>query len=117
MRAAEEGAACLVAEGFAALAAIGEESAEIRMVGGAARSKRAVRLRAEACGVPVVVMGDQEGSMLGAAMCAAVAAERFAGFQQAAEAMVRVGTTVAPDRVGIQAMSEVRTQWRKVWQR
>ncbi len=116
IRAAEEGSACLVAAGLTALADVGLGTHELRVVGGTARSRRAMRLRADVCGVPVSTMENHEASALGAAMCAAVATRTYVDFEEAAAHMVRVAETIDPDPDGVRQMADVFARWRSVWQ-
>jgi len=116
IKAAEEGCACLVAVGLAALTDIGLGTHELRVVGGTACSRRAVRLRADACGVPVSTMENHEASALGAAMCAAVATRTYVDFEEAAAHMVRVAETIDPEPDGVRQMADVFARWRSVWQ-
>ncbi len=114
-RAAEEGAACLVAAGLIALAEVGHVTNELRFVGGGARSERAAHLRAEVCGVPVMLMDNHEASMLGAAMAAGVANGSFPDWDAAAANMVKVKDCITPGPRASSWAAEVFERWARAW--
>jgi len=114
-RAAEEGAACLVAAGLASLAEIGLASEEVRLVGGASSLARAVRVRADIFGIPVVLMENKEASALGAAMAAAVASNGWSGWPEAGGKMVRALARVVPDPSTAACAKETLARWSGAW--
>ncbi len=71
--------------------------ARIRLTGGAARSPVWVQMFADVLQAPIEVPAGTELGTLGAAICAGVAAGRFASFADAVPRMVRVARTYAPD--------------------
>jgi L-fuculokinase len=85
-RAALEGLCFQLAE---ALRILGEATqftpARMRVVGGGSRNELWNQLRADVCGLPVVVTQRQDATVLGAAVVAWVGAGRFASIQQGQE--------------------------------
>lgn len=66
---------------------------EIVAVGGGAQSALWRQMIADACGLDLTVSKSLEATSLGAAMCAAVGANWFSSFENAAEAMSKNGAT------------------------
>lgn len=66
---------------------------EIIAVGGGAQSALWRQMIADACGLDLTVSKSLEATSLGAAMCAAVGANWFSNFEDAAEAMSKNGDT------------------------
>ena len=70
----------------------------IRMAGGAANSDIWVQMFADVLNTPIErIQGVQELGALGCAMAAAVAADIYQDYQEAAKAMVRIDVPVLPD--------------------
>ena len=69
----------------------------IRLTGGAARSRLWVQMFADVLQTPIEVPAGSELGTLGAAICAGVAAGRFASFAEAVPRMVHLADTYAPD--------------------
>ena len=70
--------------------------AEVRSMGGAARSDLWLQIKADVCGLPLVRMQEEETTTLGCALLSAVAAGDFADVGEAARAMVRLGRRFEP---------------------
>ena len=70
--------------------------AEVRCMGGAARSDLWLQIKADICGLPMVRMEEEETTTLGCALMSAVAVGDFADTGEAARAMVRLGRRFEP---------------------
>ncbi len=81
----------------AAMRAAGVAADKVLAVGGGAQSALWLRMVADATGLPVARSASVEASALGAGMSAAVGAGWFAGFAEAAAAMSREESALAPD--------------------
>ena len=95
-RAVMEGVAFVLRENCDALAAAGTEVSGIIATGGGAKSPFWCQLYADVTGVPVSVPEQKDAACLGAAIVAAVAAGRYADFEAAADACVRMEHTYQP---------------------
>ena len=96
LRAAEEGGAFLVASGLEALRSSGVRVTTVIVVGGVALREATLQLRADVLGCPILTVGEPESTALGAAMVASVAGQQYRTIADAAQAMVRHGTTYEP---------------------
>ncbi len=70
--------------------------AEVRSMGGGARSDLWLQIKADVIGVPLVRMEEEETSTLGAAMLAAVRVGDYTDIAAAAASMVRMGARFVP---------------------
>jgi len=76
----------------------GQEISALRVIGGGAKSKLWLGILASVLGKRVMTLAaSQEANCLGAAMTAYVGLSRFAGFEEAADAMIHVAEQVEPD--------------------
>ncbi|NHJ12459.1 MAG: hypothetical protein EAX95_02230 [Candidatus Thorarchaeota archaeon] len=73
------------------------EVSRVKTIGGVSRSTAWSRLLANVLGRPVMVPSQSEGSLLGAAICAAKGNEWFSSLSEASEHMVKWKQTVEPD--------------------
>ncbi len=96
-RAILEGAAYALRSIVESMRNAGCETAEIRAVGGGARSRLARQIRADVTGVPVVTVSTVETAALGAALLAAVGSGLGQNLQEVAQRTVRVVERVDPD--------------------
>jgi ribulose kinase len=85
------------------LKAHGFQATQIYACGGGAQSRLWLQIHADVCGVPIYLTRVPEAATLGSAVAAAVGAGRFAGVEQASEAMVRVEAEIQPDRAQAEA--------------
>lgn len=99
VRAVLEGVAFMLRRNLELLADAGATAAEIHSHGGGARSELWCRIKADACGRPVVTLEGEDAAIRGDAMLAGVAAGVYADLDEAAAAMVRVRRTYPPDPV------------------
>ena len=95
-RAVMEGVSFVLRENCEAMAASGAEVREIIATGGGAKSPFWCQRHADATGVPVSVPAEKDAACLGAAIIAAVAAGRFASFEDAAKCCIRMERTYEP---------------------
>ncbi len=114
LRAAEEGAAFLVAEGIAAIRATGQPVDEVVIVGGTAGRQSTLQLRADAWGCPVRTVGEREASAVGSAILAGVAAGTFGSLEEAARQMIRPGSVFEPTAATSDALRSAFARWQAV---
>lgn len=107
VQAAVEGAAFVVREGVDVLDPAGTSS--IALAGGAARSRLLAQLRADVLGRPVVLCGEPDVSLMGAALIA------FRGIGAGTSGEFDVGArapaVVTPDPERVEAYGAVYAQW------
>ncbi len=70
----------------------------VRFAGGAAKSALWLQMFADVLQLPIEVTATQELGAMGAALCAGVAAGMFGSFPEGVSRMVKVSSTVEPDR-------------------
>lgn len=75
----------------------GRTATEVRLSGGASRSRIWAQIFADTFGLPVMVPAVAEVGALGAALCAAVANKQFKDLSTAVAAMCRPGSRYEPD--------------------
>lgn len=112
LRAAREGAAFAVAEGLEVLTAAGAGVEEMIVAGGLARDERALQMRADVCGVPVLASSNPEVTTLGAAMLAGLAGSAFASPAEAVAALAPPLRRIEPDPDSVRRYREARQLWR-----
>jgi len=83
-----------------AIDALGDslEASEVRAVGSGARHDGWLQMKADVLNLPVVRMEVNEGTLLGAAILAGVAAKTFTSFEEAVDVVVLADTVFAPHR-------------------
>ncbi|RME39563.1 MAG: hypothetical protein D6793_00955, partial [Thermoflexia bacterium] len=89
------------------------ESLQYRMTGGLIRSPFWAQLVADVLGAPVRVSEIPEGTALGAAVCAGVAAGLFADLAEGAERLARV-RTVYPNEENARTYDALYGEWKEV---
>jgi xylulokinase len=70
---------------------------ELRVLGGGAKSPLGAEIKADICGIPVVIPAQQEAGILGAAILAAVGVGLYPNIASAAKAMAFGGEEVKPN--------------------
>ena len=75
----------------------GHRIERIVMCGGGTRNPLLLREQADALGMPIRLVEDEDAVTLGAGLLAAVASGAFADVATAARAMVRPGRTIVPN--------------------
>ncbi len=103
VRAILEAVAFMLRRNLELLADAGATAAEIHSHGGGARSELWCRIKAEACGRPVVTLEGEDAGIRGDAMLAGVAAGVFADLHEATAAMVHVRRRYVPDPAAVAA--------------
>jgi len=96
-RAIMEAVAYMIRRDLEGLRRLGVEAREIRVLGGGARSRLWSQIKADVCGLPVVMPSHGEAAVLGAAMLAAVGVGLYPDIPSAARLMVRERERVEPD--------------------
>jgi sugar (pentulose or hexulose) kinase len=81
---------------------LGVEPHELRVLGGGAKSRLWSQIKADVCGVPVVVPHHGEAAVLGAAILAAVGCRLHQNIPSAAKSMARDGAVLEPNPRGIE---------------
>jgi len=96
VRAVMESVAFVLKQNLEFLASLGLRPAEIRSLGGGARSDLWLQVKADVLGLPVTSMACEESTCLGAAMLSCVATGVYPDLRAAADAMVRERRRVEP---------------------
>ena len=86
----------------------------LKFCGGDSRSRLWAQTQADVLGVPVIVPSCVEATALGAAICSAVGAGFYNGFDEAVEAMVRLRDPLHPDRGNHATYERLYQKWLKV---
>ena len=76
---------------------LGVVARELRVLGGGAKSRLGAEIKADVCGMPVVIPAQQEAGVLGAAILAAVGVGLHPDIASAVKAMASRGEEVKPD--------------------
>ena len=97
LRAALEGIGYDLMLNFECFAQAGIAISEIRATGGGSRSPFWLQLKADMTGNKVIAVKEPEASALGAAICAASAANEFQSISEAAQGMVTLGRSYEPN--------------------
>ncbi len=114
-RAVMEGVAFNLREILDITRATGTPVAEMRLIGGGARSDTWTQILADIYAMPVVRMESTEGTAIGAALLASVGAGSFASVRQATEACVRVGAIVEPRAETLATYAEQYERFRQLY--
>lgn len=80
-----------------AFEAIGCKIDEVHAIGGGARSKRFLQIKADVLQTPFVALATKEAAALGAAIIGAVGIGAFSSYEKAIQAMVKVECVYEPD--------------------
>ena len=96
-RAILEAIAFMLRSGLEALAGLGVEVGEVRLLGGGARSRLWTQIEADVCQVPVAIPAASEAAVQGAALLAAVGAGVYPDVPAAARAMVQIKERIEPN--------------------
>ena len=81
-----------------AISKIGAAIDEVRLVGGGSKNQYWNQMHADILGRPVVTLHVTDSALVGAAMCAAVAAGYYEDFYQASRNFVRIKETIEPNQ-------------------
>lgn len=111
LRAAQEGAAFVVADALDVIRECGAEVTEIVVVGGLSKDRAAVQLRADILETPIVVLKSEEASSAGIAMLAGVAANVCADLSAASKAFVKLRERFEPEPELFPQLRQARARW------
>jgi sugar (pentulose or hexulose) kinase len=92
-----ESVAFMLRKNLALIEAMGLTVSEVRSLGGAARSRLWLQIKADVLQKPIVTLENEETSLLGAALIAATAAGEFRSLEEGAARMVRVRERILPE--------------------
>lgn len=112
-RAAEEGAAFLVRQGLDELRRLGRPIDRVVVAGGAAKRPSSMQLRANLWAVPVLTLADEQASLAGAAMVAAVASGHLRSLYEAAAALSPPGPEYQPEPGVRRVADRAYLDWRR----
>ncbi len=115
VRAILEGTAYGLRDNVDRMAEIGLNPQEIRAVGGGARGRLWLQIKADVTGKLVSVPRELETTALGAAMLAGVAGGLFANLQEAATAAIGVAAYIEPRNAHRQAYNDAYALYREVY--
>ena len=110
LRAAQEGAAFVVADAIEAIRRCGADISEIVTVGGLAADRAAMQLRADVLNVRVVRLATEEASSVGSAMLSGVCANVYPDLDAAAKVFVKVRDAIDPGPAAAELM-RARARW------
>jgi xylulokinase len=96
-RAILEGVAFMLREALEGLEELGAPAQEVRLLGGAARSRLWTQIIADVCQRQIGVVQTAEAAVLGAAVLAATGSGIYRDIRSAVEAMVRLAEPVLPE--------------------
>ena len=96
---------------------LGLPVAEVRCMGGGARSPLWLQIKADVLQKPVIPVAVEDAACLGAALMAATATGGFASLQEGVEQMVRLGDTLEPDPRRAEVYREGYGQYLELYQR
>jgi xylulokinase len=96
-RAILEAIAYMLRRDLEGLKRLGVGASELYVLGGGAKSQLWSQIKADVCNLPVIMPGQREAAVMGAAMLAAVGVGYYADIPTAAEAMAHPGIRVEPD--------------------
>jgi xylulokinase len=97
LRAILESVAFMMRRDLDGIHRLGIDASEVRVLGGGAKSRLWSQIKADVLSVPVVVPGQHEAAVLGAAVLAGVGARLHRDIPTAVAAMVRGGERLTPD--------------------
>ena len=92
-----EAIAFMIRRDLEGLRRLGVAARELRVLGGGARSRLDSQIKADTCGIPVIVPAQQEAAVLGAAILAAVGVGLYPDINTAVQGMTSGGEPVEPD--------------------
>jgi xylulokinase len=97
VRALLEAIAFMIRRDLEGLNRLGVAARELRVLGGGAKSLLGSQIKADTCGIPVIVPAQQEAAVLGAAILAAVGARLYPDIKAAVRGMTSGGEEVKPN--------------------
>jgi sugar (pentulose or hexulose) kinase len=113
LRAGREASAFTVASGLEAVANTGARVDELIVAGGLARDPRALQMRADVCGLPVLASENPEVTTLGAAILGGLAAGIYGSADEAVAMASPQFRRFEPDLARTAEYNEVRARWHR----
>ncbi len=110
-----EGVAFAIRDSFEVAKSLGIDIPRSNICGGGSRSALWKTILANVLGIPLDTLATEQGPGYGAAMLAMVACGRFSSVRQAAQELVRVKSTVEPDRQLTQLYDERYDRFRRIY--
>ena len=110
-----EGVAFAIRDSFEVAKSLGISIPRSNICGGGSKSALWKTITANVLGIPLDTVATEQGPGYGAAMLAMVACGRFASVREAADALVRVKSTVEPDAELIKLYDERYAQFREIY--
>ena len=96
------------------LETLGADAAEVRVLGGGARSDLWLQIKADMLGKPVVAMNCEESACLGVAMLSCVANGIYGDLAEARESMVHIRRRIQPDTQGCERYREIYLRYMRL---
>ncbi|MHC1783609.1 MAG: FGGY-family carbohydrate kinase [Anaerolineaceae bacterium] len=96
VRAVLEGVACLLRRNLELIETSGFTIREVRSTGGGSRSRLWNQIKADVCGVPILLLENEDTALVGDAILAGVACGGFKTVAEGVDAMVRIKETIYP---------------------
>ncbi len=115
IRAILEGVAFSLRDTFTIFSELNVPVKSIRLGGGGARSSLWQRIQADVYGMPVDLIGAEEGAAYGAALLAGVGAGVWRSVEAACETAVRVAKRVQPIARNVELMNRRYQEYRKLY--
>jgi len=88
---------------------------EVRLVGGGSKNQHWNQIHADILGRPVVTLHVTDSALVGAAMCAAVAAGFYEDFYEASNHFVRIKETIEPNPVNVPVYNKSFENYRRAF--
>lgn len=110
-----EGVAFAIRDSFEVAKSLGISIPSSNICGGGSKSALWKTITANVLGIPLDTVATEQGPGYGAAMLAMVACGRFASVREAADALVRVKSTVEPDAELTKLYDERYAQFREIY--
>ena len=110
-----EGVAFAIRDSFEVAKSLGISIPRSNICGGGSKSALWKTITANVLGIPLDTVATEQGPGYGAAMLAMVACRRFASVREAADALVRVKSTVEPDAELTKLYDERYAQFREIY--
>ena len=110
-----EGVAFAIRDSFEVARSLGIEIPRSNICGGGSKSALWKTILANVLGIPLDTVATEQGPGYGAAMLAMVACGQFGSVRQAADALVRIQSTVEPDPALVARYSDRYARFKKIY--
>lgn len=110
-----EGVAFAIRDSFEVARSLGIEIPRSNICGGGSKSALWKTILANVLGIPLDTVATEQGPGYGAAMLAMVACGQFGSVRQAADALVRIKSTVEPDPTLVARYSDRYARFKKIY--